>query len=312
MAMSVTLSLHGRGTITAYAEADQRSGNIAIKVNGAILLSDSPAFLQHGRVMVPLRTVAEAMGAKVTWNATKKTASAVKEKHSFELSAGMLNAVKDGSPIMLDTAPVMKEGRLFIPLRFSAEGLGGRVRWNNSSREANIYPNLTPEEARQELKKIADQVIHALRDQDFSTLAKLSHAKGVTFSPYAFVDRDNNVTLTTERLSKGFKNEQVYKWGSFDGSGKPIVMNFKDYYQRFVYSENFAKAPFIGFNESMSYGNTMNNASKEYPEAVIIEYHFDGFNPEYAGMDWQSLRLVFQLEEGSWRLSGIIHDEWTI
>ncbi|MFC7680891.1 hypothetical protein [Paenibacillus sp. GCM10028914] len=48
------------------------------------------------------------------------------------------------------------------------------------------------------------------------------------------------------------------------------------------------------------------------PEAVIIEYHFDGFNPEYAGMDWKSLRLVFRLEEGSWRLSGIIHDEWTI
>lgn len=309
----LSLSIHNNGINSAYAAADQGTkAPIALKVNGASLLSDIPAFLHNGRVMVPLRTVSEAMGAKVKWNASKKTASVVKGQHRFELSANRLNAIKNDSPVMLDTAPLMREGRLFIPLRFSAEGLGGTVRWNQTSKEAEIYPNLTPEKAQQEVKKIADQVIHSLRDQDFDTLAELSHSKGVTFSPYAYVDRNKDVTLSKERLAEGFANERIYEWGSFDGSGKPISMNFKTYYQRFIYSEDFAKAPFVGFNESNSHGNTINNASKEYPGGVMVEYHFDGFNKEYAGMDWQSLRLVFQMEGGNWLLSGIIHDEWTI
>lgn len=312
IAMGLSLSMGESVTAASNAAAGQRTeAPIVIQINGANLLTDLPAFMQNGRVMVPLRTVSEAMGAKVTWNSSKKSASAVKGKYSFELSAGRLQAVRNGSPIMLDSAPVMKEGHLFIPLRFSAEGLGGSVRWNSSLRQARIYPTLTPEKAKLAVKETADQVINALRDKNFGQLAKLSHSKGVTFSPYAFVDRTKDVTMTQEKLSAGFTDNKKYQWGEFDGSGKPISLNFESYYKRFVYSQDFAKAPFVGYNESISQGNTLNNASKVYPGAVIVEYHFKGFNPEYAGIDWQSLRLVFQMEGNGWVLSGVIHDEWT-
>ena len=46
--------------------------------------------------------------------------------------------------------------------------------------------------------------------------------------------------------------------------------------------------------------------------AMVVEYHFPGFDPQYGGLDWASLRLVFQEFEGRWVLVGIIHDEWTI
>lgn len=312
IAMGQSLSVGESVSADSYGGAGQRTeAPIVIKINGANLLTDFPAFMQNGRVMVPLRTVSEAMGAKVTWDSSKKSASAVKGKYSFELSAGRLQALRNGSPIMLDSAPVMKEGHLFIPLRFSAEGLGGSVRWNSSSREAGIYPTLTPEKAKLAVKETADQVINALRDKDFEKLAKLSHSKGVTFSPYAYVDRTKDVTIRKEKLAAGFADDKKYHWGEFDGSGKPISLKFESYYKRFVYSQDFAKAPFVGYNESKSQGNTLNNASKVYPGAVIVEYHFKGFNPEYSGIDWQSLRLVFQMEGSSWVLSGIIHDEWT-
>ncbi|SMF77829.1 Copper amine oxidase N-terminal domain-containing protein [Paenibacillus uliginis N3/975] len=311
LVLCLTLSGNSSGNTAAFAAVDPKPVEmISIKVNGAQQLGE--AFIRNGRIMVPLRTVSEAMGAKVKWNASKKSASVVKGKHSFELSAGQLKALRNGSPIVMDTEPVMKEGHLFIPLRFSAESLGGTAKWNSSTREVNIYPDLTPEQAKQAVKELADQVIQSLKDQDIEQLAKLSHSKGVTFSPYAYVDRTKDVTLSKEKLSEGFENKKTYQWGKFDGSGKPISMSFENYYKKFVYSQDFAKAPYVGYNESKSQGNTINNASKVYPGAVFVEYYFDGINPEYGGIDWQSLRLVFQKEGSSWVLSGIIHDEWTI
>ncbi len=59
-------------------------------------------------------------------------------------------------------------------------------------------------------------------------------------------------------------------------------------------------------------GNSIDNSQEYYPGAMVVEYHFPGFDPQYGGLDWASLRLVFQEFEGRWVLVGIIHDEWTI
>ena len=56
----------------------------------------------------------------------------------------------------------------------------------------------------------------------------------------------------------------------------------------------------------------MNNVRAIYPKSIVVEYYYDGFDPQYEGMDWQSLRLVFESEADRWVLVGIIHDEWTI
>jgi hypothetical protein len=54
------------------------------------------------------------------------------------------------------------------------------------------------------------------------------------------------------------------------------------------------------------------NQFEVYEKAIIVEYYFSGIEPQYEGLDWQSLRLVFQENEGSWCLVGIIHNQWTI
>lgn len=285
--------------------------SITIRVNGAVLVSDTQAFMLNGRVMVPLRTVSEGTGGEVKWNNASKSASATNSKHSFTVWAGKKTAVKDGVRVQLDTAPVMKQGRIYIPLRFSAEGLGGQVRWSNAHKTVDLYPGLTPVQAKKEVRAAADEVIKAIRDQDFKKLANLAHSKGVTFSPYAYVEK-KSVTLSKEELAAGFANESSRLWGNYDGSGKPIQLSFKDYYKEFIYSSDFAKAPWVGYNESKSSGNTINNATLAFQGAVIVEYHFDGKDPQYGGIDWESLRLVFQKENGQWVLSGVIHDEWTV
>jgi hypothetical protein len=37
-----------------------------------------------------------------------------------------------------------------------------------------------------------------------------------------------------------------------------------------------------------------------------------GAKPEYAGLDWASLLLVFEQYESRWYLVALVHDQWTI
>lgn len=169
---------------------------------------------------------------------------------------------------------------------------------------------LTPEQAL--VAPLAEQAIQALRDRDLGTLAAMTDTeRGLRFSPYTYVQEDHQV-FQPEQLIDLLNDPTPYTWGSYDGTGEPIQMTFADYFQRFVYSKDFAAAKAVSFDQRLSSGNTIDNSREFYPDAVVVEYYLPGTDPQYGGMDWQSLRLVFQPVADQWRLVGIIHDEWTI
>jgi hypothetical protein len=169
---------------------------------------------------------------------------------------------------------------------------------------------VTPEQS--QVLPLAESALQALKDRDMATLAALAHPEnGVRFSPYSFVLPEHQ-SFSAESLANLLGDPTTYTWGAFDGSGEPIQMTFKDYFERFVYSKDFASAGQVGLDQRLGRGNTLDNSHEFYPEAVVVEYFIPGENPEYGRMDWQSLRLVFQQVDGSWYLAGVIHDEWTI
>jgi hypothetical protein len=165
----------------------------------------------------------------------------------------------------------------------------------------------------------AAQAILALRDHDIPELVELVHpVKGVTFSPYTFVHPlqgapgEADLVFSRDQLAGLWSDPAVHHWGSYDGSGLPIDLTFQAYYAKFVYDVDFAQPEVVGFDEFIGQGNTINNIREVYPLGVVVEYHFSGFDPQYGGMDWKSLRLVFEEVDGAWYLVGIVHDEWTI
>jgi hypothetical protein len=85
-----------------------------------------------------------------------------------------------------------------------------------------------------------------------------------------------------------------------------------DYYNRFVYDQDFLNPEMIGINSIIGFGNTLVNIGDAYPGASFLEFHFSGFAPQYEGMDWRSLILVMEELNGEWKLVGIVHNEWTI
>ena len=161
----------------------------------------------------------------------------------------------------------------------------------------------------------AAEAIMALKDGDMVALSTLVHsAKGLRFSPYATVQTGagGDLVFSATDVRGLMADSTVYHWGTYDGSGKPIALTFRQYYDEFVYDVGFSRPDVVGFDETVGQGNSIDNIASAYPDGVLVEYHFEGFDPQYAGMDWRSLRLVFEEQGGSWYLVGIVHDEWTI
>lgn len=172
--------------------------------------------------------------------------------------------------------------------------------------------SLSPDEAEKIISTRADNVLSLIADKNMEGLIDFVHPeKGVRFSPYSYVDIENDLVFKPTDLQQFFSSSHEYCWGSYDGTGEPILLTPAEYYNRFIYNHDFKNADQVSYNKQLFQGNMINNAPEVYPGAIIVEYHFEGFDEKYAGMDWQSLRLVFEKYQGEWLLVGIIHDEWT-
>jgi hypothetical protein len=164
-----------------------------------------------------------------------------------------------------------------------------------------------------EAAQTAETLVYALAEGDLQTVAAAVHPdKGVRFSPYAYVRPDQDLVFSAGELAGLGEDSSVYHWGTFDGSGRPIDLTFADYLARFVVDVEFDHPDVVGMNTAVGEGNTINNLAEAYPDAVFVEYHLQGIDESYAGMDWRSLRLVLEQEGDAWYLVGVVHDEWTI
>jgi hypothetical protein len=159
---------------------------------------------------------------------------------------------------------------------------------------------------------LAIQAVEMIADQDFAGLAGLADpGTGIRFSPYPYVS-NTDLVFTGTAIDNFFADSAVYAFGSYDGSGDPIELSKTAYYGEFIYDEDFKNAPHISLNWDLGTGNMIANHESFYPGSKTVEFHFTGFNPIYEGLDWRSLRLVFQPFGSDWKLVGIIHGQWTI
>lgn len=87
------------------------------------------ALVRSGSILVPLRSMFEAMGATVTWDPASKTATAQKAGASVQVTLGKNEAVINGETRPLDVPPEVYKGAVVVPIRLISEALGGYVQW---------------------------------------------------------------------------------------------------------------------------------------------------------------------------------------
>lgn len=143
-------------------------------------------------------------------------------------------------------------------------------------------------------------------------LLEMIPAKGLRFVPYGYFNGDNPILKKDEIKNKWAKEDKII-WGTYDGSGETIELNLKEYFEKFIWDVNFLKADDIQLNKTRGTGNTIDNLKEVYPEADYVEFYMEGKNPDYGGMDWRLLRMVYaKNSDGKYELIAITHSQWTV
>jgi phosphate transport system substrate-binding protein len=120
--------------LASYAQAPY----ISVRVDGKELAMDSRPILDKGRVLVPMRAVFEALGAKVEWDEATQTVTGQKGTTSVILKVGQKQARVSGRTVDLDVPASLVSNRVMVPLRFVAEALGALVAWDAASKQVII------------------------------------------------------------------------------------------------------------------------------------------------------------------------------
>ncbi|MDO5717196.1 MAG: copper amine oxidase N-terminal domain-containing protein [Tissierellia bacterium] len=121
--MLLTSVIHGAG--------------IRLWVSGHFVEGEVPPFVENERTMVPLRLISETFGYQVEWIEATQQVRITGDK-TIVLQLGVAYADIDGMQIPLEVAPVVREERTFVPLRFIAETFGHRVDWDQEHQVAII------------------------------------------------------------------------------------------------------------------------------------------------------------------------------
>lgn len=156
------------------------------------------------------------------------------------------------------------------------------------------------------------EVAGYIRDRDWAALAGAVHPdKGVTFTPYSSVS-DADPCFTPEEVAAFGSDSKTRLWGSYDGTGAPIILSAADYFDRFVGNTDYTRAPLLAVDRVISSGNAVENVADAYPDARFVELYYSGLDEVNEGFDWCALKLVFEPADGGLLLVGVIHSEWTI
>ncbi len=121
------------------SKSDNKSNapsEIKIMVSGKEIKPETPAYIENGRTMVPLRFISEALGEKVDWNA--ETKSVIIGDNKAVLAIGSKEIDANGKKITIDSPAVIKNSRTFVPLRAISEILGAKVDWDGTTKTVSI------------------------------------------------------------------------------------------------------------------------------------------------------------------------------
>lgn len=127
----LTLGLTLLTSVTALA-------GINVTIDSNPLTFDVEPQIMNGRTMVPMRAIFEALGASVDWDDGTKTVTAVRGSDVIKSTIGYNVIDVNGQGIEIDSAPIIKDGRTLVPVRFISESLGYRVKWEGATSSVHI------------------------------------------------------------------------------------------------------------------------------------------------------------------------------
>ncbi|WP_226675731.1 copper amine oxidase N-terminal domain-containing protein [Rossellomorea aquimaris] len=121
--------------------------------------------LENGRMLIPLRSVSEALESKVIWNQSTKSITITRENTTIFLKINSKQVKVNGEAITIDVPARVYSGTTYVPVRFVSQAFNGKIGWIPSLYEATVElgdtlvrVNSNPGMSRERVMELIDQV----------------------------------------------------------------------------------------------------------------------------------------------------------
>lgn len=146
-------------------------GQKGYTVDGQVMQMDAAAFVEQGRTYVPVRYLALALGVpedNIAWSPSAGTVTLTMDKVTVVLAVGGKVMYVNDEPKQMDVAPVVRNGRIYLPARFVAEAFGYEVGWEPRNQAVLVGPKGDlPEPPRvQNSVRVVPAVVTSVSDGD--------------------------------------------------------------------------------------------------------------------------------------------------
>lgn len=113
-------------------------GQSSYSVNGVVYNTDAAPFIDNGRTFVPVRYLGDSIGAKTDWDGATNTVTLTKGNVVVKLTIDSKSILVNDKASTIDVAPLIKNGRTYLPARYVAEAFSYTVGWDQSSQTVSI------------------------------------------------------------------------------------------------------------------------------------------------------------------------------
>jgi N-acetylmuramoyl-L-alanine amidase len=124
------------------AAAEAAVKPVQLYLNGKQLTADVAPQIVKDSTLVPVRIIAEELGAEVKWDGAKRKVTVVKDKTSIVLTIDQPSAVVNDKEVTIEAPPVIIEDTTMLPVRFVSEQLDVKVTWDDLTRSVFLFGKL--------------------------------------------------------------------------------------------------------------------------------------------------------------------------
>ena len=109
------------------------------EIGGVPYVMDAVPYIKDSRSYVPMRYLAQMLGAEIEWSEAEQTVTMTKEGETeVVFTIGSATYTVNGESMTADVAPEIVNDRSFLPARFAAEAFGAKVGWDEATQTVII------------------------------------------------------------------------------------------------------------------------------------------------------------------------------
>ncbi len=182
--------------------------DIKLLIEGHNIETDTPPVIMYDRVMLPVRTIFEGVGAELAWDGESKTLTGTKGSHIVVMTVGKEEYTIDGEEHTMSVPPCILNDRVFASARYVAEAFGYTVDWDKDQ----LIAEIKAEKPQEETTKVKDEQKDEHKDEQKdehkdeqktekaepsteTTTKAITPVAAVTPSLYNKVKEDLNITF---------------------------------------------------------------------------------------------------------------------